>query len=86
MPDKGDLGLGAVSSLIGVCEVKAPLQPFIPVSHSLLFAVGAGPPHEERLGKARRLKQISVLCGVSDGVLAALAYVVVVLAARLPVQ
>ena len=49
MPDKGDLGLGAVSSLIGVCEVKAPLQPFIPVSHSLLSS---------RLARGRHMKSV----------------------------
>lgn len=36
------------SSLIGVLVVKPPFRAFgvVPEGHSLLFAVGAGPPHD----------------------------------------
>jgi len=56
-----------VSSLIGVVRVKLFLLPqAIPVGHSLLFAVGAWPPHDgvrrtRRLNLSRDLRGIAAL-------------------------
>jgi hypothetical protein len=54
-----------VSSLIGVVGVKLFLSPFaIPVSHSLLFAVGAWPPHDG-VRRARRPNLSRDLSGIA---------------------
>jgi hypothetical protein len=53
------------SSLIGVVGVKLFLSPqAIPVGHSLLFAVGAWPPHDG-VRRARRLNLSRDLRGIT---------------------
>src|ERR1700691_3391618 len=53
------------SSLIGVTRVKPILVPHVaPVGHSLLFAVGAWPPHDG-IRRARRLNLTRDLRGIA---------------------
>ena len=70
MPQSGPrpCELGPQASLIGVVEVKLLLL-FLsgyvaPVGHSLLFAVGAGPPHDG-VRRARRLNLFRDLAGIA---------------------